>query len=277
MSDSASASHQRTKSQEAAEKNSESGWSAERPNAIGYRAKIGVILPSTNTAVEYDLQRVRIPGVTWHPSRFWVEAPTLNSDDAFEYFLSLIRHEIPLSIRNVLTCKPTQIMMGMSAETFWGGQAGNAAFVEEVRRQIGALPLTTGANACAAALERIGAKRIAVLTPYQEVGDEQVRAYFTELGYEVKGVIGLRCPSATAIAETPERDALEAFQALNGPDVDTLLQVGTNLSTLDIAPTLEKLFDKPCLPINVVSMWHALRSAGINEPIDGLGCLFERY
>ena len=70
---------------------------------LAYRAKIGVILPSTNTAVEYDLQKLNLRGVTWHPSRFWVEAPKLNSDDAFLHFLELIRDEIPLSVRNVLT------------------------------------------------------------------------------------------------------------------------------------------------------------------------------
>ena len=107
--------------------------------------------------------------------------------------------------------------MGISAEIFWGGQAENVTFIEEVRRQNSALPLTTGANACAAALEYIGAKRIAVLTPCQEVGDEQVWTSFTELGNEVKGVIGLRPPSATAIAETLERNAIEAFRRSTVP------------------------------------------------------------
>ena len=125
---------------------------SKRPNYIGHRAKIGVILPSTNTAVEYDLQKLNIPGVTWHPSRFWVESPVLNCDDAFLFFLELIRKEVPLSIRNVLTSNPSHIMMGMSAETFWGGVEGNQEFLSRVNGQIGDLGLTTGANSCADAL-----------------------------------------------------------------------------------------------------------------------------
>ena len=62
-------------------------------NYIGSRARIGVIIPSTNTAVEYDLQKINLPGVTWHPGRFFVEAPNLQSDDAFIHFLELIRQE----------------------------------------------------------------------------------------------------------------------------------------------------------------------------------------
>ncbi len=256
---------------------SNTAWkpTGERPNYIGHRAKIGVIVPSTNTAVEYDLQKLNVPGVTWHPSRFWVESPSLDTDEAFLYFLGLIRKEIPLSIRDVLTCNPSHIMMGMSAETFWGGVEGNQQFLDRVVAQIGELGLTTGANACSEALESFGAKRIAVLTPYQEVGDKQVVKYFSELGYDVRRVVGLRCDSATSIAETPEEDVLAAVRELDGPDVDAILQVGTNLSTVDLFPVLEKWLQKPCLPINVITAWHALRNSGVNDKIDGMGWLME--
>ena len=254
-------------------------WTAPktRPNYIGHRAKVGVILPSTNTAVEYDLQQLSVPGVTWHPSRFWVESPVLDCDEAFLYFLDLIRKEIPLAIRDVLTCKPTHIMMGMSAETFWGGVEGNKAFQDRVVDQIGDLGLTTGANACSDALELFGAKSIAVLTPYQEVGDKQVEAYFSQLGYDVKNVIGLRCDSATSIAETPEDDVIAAVRELDGAGVDAILQVGTNLSTVDLFPVLEKWLQKPCLPINVITAWSALRNSDVRDKFDGKGWLLEHF
>jgi len=37
---------------------------------IAHRAQIGVLIPSTNTGVEYDLAKFNLEGVTWHPSRF---------------------------------------------------------------------------------------------------------------------------------------------------------------------------------------------------------------
>ncbi len=248
-----------------------------RPNYLGHRAKIGVIIPSTNTAVEYDMQKINIPGVTWHPGRFWVESPDLASDDAFLYFLDLIRKEIPISIRDVLTSNPTHIMMGMSAETFWGGVEGNQMFLDRVIEQIGDIGLTTGANACNDALEAFGAKTISVLTPYQEIGDKQVYAYFSELGYNVKKVVGLKCDTATSIAETPDEQVLDAVRELDGPDVDAIVQVGTNLSTIDLFPVLEKWLGKPCLSINMVTIWHALRSSGVQDKVDGHGWLLENF
>ena len=248
-----------------------------RPNYIGHRAKVGVIIPSTNTAVEYDMQKLILPGVTWHPARFWVESPALDNDDAFLHFLDLIRQEIPVAIRDVMTSFPTHIMMGMSAETFWGGVEGNQQFTDRVNKQIGEVGLTTGANACNEALEVFGAKTISVLTPYQPIGDQQVKKYFTELGYNVKKVVGLKCESATSIAETPDDDVLDAVRELDGPDVDAIVQVGTNLSTVDLFPVLEKWLKKPCLSINMVTLWHALRASGVDDKIDGMGWLFENF
>ena len=81
---------------------------------IARRAQIGVLIPSTNTGVEYDLQKFALDGVTWHPSRFWIElknwadekASTGDSENVvFERFLDLMRDEMPPAIKNVLSSK----------------------------------------------------------------------------------------------------------------------------------------------------------------------------
>src|SRR5262249_57419695 len=122
-----------------------------------------------------------------------------DSDTAFEAILGEIRASIRTAIRDVMTCEPDYLVMGMSAETFWGGVEGNTAFIERVREQSG-LRVSTGASACRAALATLGVKRIAAFSPYQPVADRQVRRFFEEAGFEVGRVPGLRCKSATAIA-----------------------------------------------------------------------------
>lgn len=253
---------------------------------LAQRARVGVIIPSTNTGVEYDLQKFRIDGVTWHPSRFWIElrnwaeesgATGDDENTVFERFLDLIRDEIPLSIRNVLSAEMTHIMLGMSAETFWGGLEGNIAFEKTIRDQIGDLGLTTGAQAVEDALKAFGAKTISVITPYPPVGDDNVRRFFTDIGFNVKNVKGMNRPSATAIAETTINEVLDAVHEVDGDDIDAIIQCGTNLSCIDIFPTLEHLLAKPVIPINVACVWHALRACGINDKITGMGRLLEEH
>jgi maleate isomerase len=245
---------------------------------IGTRARIGVVIPSTNIAVEYDCQKIRVPGVSWHFGRFMTPTTDLSSDRAFIDFLEGIRTTIPHSVAALMTAEMSHIMMGMSAETFWGGVEGNAEFLRRVQDQIGTLGLTTGANAMLDALAACKAKRIAVLTPYQPIGDRQVLDFFGDSGLEVIRVKGLRCGSATSIAHTPRGDvARVVLRELEGDDVDAIVQVGTNLSTCELFPTLELLLGKPCIPINVATAWSALRACGVKDSVSGFGRLMEDF
>jgi maleate isomerase len=246
---------------------------------IGARGRIGVIIPSTNIGVEYDCQRIIPEGVTWHFARFFVSQPDLSSDDMFLAFIEAIRETIPYSMRDIMTCEPSYIMMGMSAETFWGGLEGNVEFEARLRDVIGPnIGLTSGAAALTAALDAFGARKVAALTPYQSVGDVQVRRFLEESGYEVSKVVGLKCDSATSIAHTPPHEVIDTIlRQLDGADVDAIVQAGTNLSGIDIFPTLEKQLGKPVIPINVATIWHALRAQGINDKFHGRGWLLERF
>lgn len=246
---------------------------------IGSRGRIGVIIPSTNIGVEYDCQRIIPPGVTWHFGRFFVEQPDLSSDDMFLAFIEAIRKTIPHAMRDIMTCEPSYIMMGMSAETFWGGLEGNAEFEQRLREYIGPhMGLTSGAAALKAALDAFGAKNVAALTPYQPIGDVQVRRFLEESGYTVTNVVGLKCDTATSIAHTPPREVIDVIlNELDGDNVDAIVQAGTNLSTQDIFPSLEQQLGKPVIPINIATIWHAFRAHGIEDKIFGRGWLLERF
>lgn len=253
---------------------------------LASRARIGVVIPSTNTGVEYDLQKFILDGVTWHPSRFWIELRNWadevestgdDSDTVFERFLEIMRGEIPIALRNVLSAEVSHIMLGMSAETFWGGEEGSILFEQGIREHIGDVGLTTGAAAVREALDCFGAKTLSVITPYPPVGDANVRQYFEEIGFEVRHVRGLNRPSATAIAETSIQEVLQAVRDVDDDGVDAIVQCGTNLSTVDLFPTLEHTLQKPLIPINVATVWHALRACGVHDRITGRGRLLEEF
>lgn len=247
------------------------------PDVTGYRAKMGVIVPSTNTVVEHDFNRVAPDGVTFHVGRMYIENPRLGSDAEFEALLVQIRHSIQVAVRDVLTCEPDALVMGMSAETFWGGVKGNAAFTRRMVEFSHGLSVTTGASACRAGLEALGVSRIAVLSPYQPIADDMVTTFFSEAGIDVVRFKGLRCPTATAIAAVPVTRLVEELRALDGADVDAIVQVGTNLSMVRLADEAEHWLDKPVLAINATTLWHALRNHGIADRVQGAGPLLREH
>ena len=185
-----------------------------------------------------------------------------------------IRGVIEVAIRDVMTCKPDSLIMGMSSETFWGGVEGNAQFIERVKVRVGPRHLDGCLRMPRGARAPTGVRRIAVLSPYQPISDRQVTRYFEEAGFTVVGFKGLRCPTATSIAEVPEAQALPIIRdELNGPDVEAIVQVGTNLSMVRLADEVERWLGKPGAAINAVTLWHALRANGIPDQMQGCGSL----
>ena len=255
-----------------------------RDNYLSYRARIGVLVPSTNTAVEYDLQKVIPRGVTWHVARFMINNTDLSRDKSFVNFLDDLRETIGSAIESLLTCRHDHVLMGMSAETFWGGVDGNDGFVDRVKQKVGSeIKLTTGANSVAAALDALHVlahtnKKLAIITPYQPIGDKNVRLFFEESGYEVGKIHGLRCENAhDAIALVSEVEVADVIHAVDGGDIDAIIQVGTNLSTSNVFPTFEKMLQKPMISINTATIWHALRSCGVIDQFDNMGRLLEAH
>jgi maleate isomerase len=239
--------------------------------------RFGVIVPSTNTVVEDEFNYIRPRGVSYHSGRILIRNEQLDSDEAMENFLKDLRSEIAASIASVRTCHPDYLGMGMSAETFWGGVDGNAQFIEFVREHSG-LGVSTGASACREALAQYpSVKRLGVITPYQAVGDDQVRTFFGQLGYEIVNLYGMKCPTATAIADVPPEEVEAAFRSVDGPEIDALVQAGTNLAAIPTAAALEQELGKPVLAINLVTLWHALRRNGIDDQIAGFGSLLAEH
>lgn len=245
-------------------------------DALGYRKKFGVIIPSTNTIVEPDFYEMTVPGVTPHMSRIHIRDQNLSSDEAFEQLLEQIRVEIAYAVERVMTCEPDYMVMGMSAETFWDGLEGNRQFIQNIK-DLSGLEVATGAEACEKALNAFGAKRIGVVTPYQPIGDKNVVRFFNDIGFEVVNIKGLKCPTAVAIAHVTEDKLRESLIEVDGEDVDAIVQCGTNLSMVRLADEAERWLKKPVIAINAATWWLALRNNGINEKVYGCGRLLREH
>ena len=246
------------------------------PDALGWRKKFGVLAPSTNTIVEPDFYRMGVPGVTSHFSRIHIRDQDLSSDAAFEALMVQIREEVGFAVERVMTAEPDYMVMGMSSETFWGGVEGNRQFQQRIM-DLSGLEVATGAEACERSLNHFKAKRIGVVTPYQPVGDQNVRRFFNELGFEVEEMVGLKCPTAVSIAHVQEEELRQALVQVNTDRVDALVQAGTNLSMVALADEAERWLDKPVIAINAATWWLSLRNNGIEDKLYGCTRLLREF
>lgn len=192
-------------------------------------------------------------------------------------FLSDLRTEMQRAVESCLHAKVDYFVMGMSAETFWGGKDGATEFVKYIKDLSGGLDVSTGAAACGKVMETYKVKRIGIITPYQPVGDQQVVDFFEQIGCEVKAIYGMKCATATSIADVTKEEIKDAFRKVDGPDVELLIQAGTNLCAGQACAELEVELGKPVIAINTATVWHAYRTNGIMDRFLGWGSLFEKY
>ena len=250
-------------------------------DVLGWLKVFGVLGPSTNTVVQPDFDDLRVPGVTNHYSRIIVQNPTALSNADFLAGTSAIDAATHDAVRAVMTCAPDYLVLGMSAVTFYGGAEGAAKWTKAVE-DVAGVRLCTGALSLIEAFKAYGKaygsiKKIAVVSPYFPVANEQVARFMSDYGYEVVRDKPLQCQSWLHIAKVPPERLREVILELDGDDVDAIVQVGTNLPMMRMAAAAETFLQKPVIAINTATYWNALRQNGIMDRKEGFGRLMAEF
>lgn len=250
-------------------------------DSLGHRMKFAVVAPSTNTSVQPEYDDMRPRGVTNHFSRISIPDTKVTTDDSFMEMLHNIREATMDAVDVSLSMEPGCVIMGMSAETFWDGAEGAERLHRKMVERTGGIAVIMGSTAVDAAIKAYGSdgpaiRKIGIITPYMPVGDANVRKFFEDQGYDVVNLVGLQSPSPMMIAheskQTLKKAAIEVSQG-----VDAVIQCGTNLAFAQVAAMAEFWLEKPVIAINTATYWHALRTMGIKDQMDGLGRLMADF
>jgi maleate isomerase len=170
---------------------------------------------------------------------------------------------------------PGHVVLGVMAENFVGGGAAGHRLVADCSARIGCR-VTDYTSAILAALDAMFGRtiRLALLTPFMPVGDLAARALFEDAGHEVVRLIGLKAPSPAAIARIPRERIKQSVRDLAGPEVEAIIQVGTNAAFRLLAREMEAELGMPVLAANPVLYWRVLRREGIADAMPQHGRLF---
>ena len=244
---------------------------------LGYRLKLGIVIPSTNSIVQPETDTMRPRGVTNHIARIHIPDLPLTNDTEFERIMSAIEPDLYGAVDRVMSCKPAHVIMAMSIPTFWGGMAGAQHLRKRLEARSG-VTVSLGSLACAEALRKFPKVRsVGILTPYQPVGDAQVARFFEENGWKVGAVHSLKRPSEVLIGHATEADLRDGLKTLAALGVDAIVQAGTDLALADLTGEAERWLGIPVIAINIATYWSALRANGIADQVPGFGSLLSEY
>ena len=248
-------------------------------DTLAWRRKYGVVTPSTNTVVQPEYDDMRPAGVTNHLSRMHIPDEPVRSDSDFDKLIERIDSALEAAIDRVLTCRPDHLVLGISAESIWGGGLEpSRRIAARVQARAGRLPLTQAADALPAAFKALGIRRkVGLLTPYFPTADKHLRTFFGEFGLDVVRAVHLSCSGPVEIGHVSNATLIESLRGIDGADIEAIIQFGANLPMVQLASEAERWLGKPVLAVNAVTYWHALRSGGIADRMTGFGRLLAEH
>lgn len=236
---------------------------------MGWRARIGFLVPPGNPTVEPEMMQMAPSGVSVHFTRMIAEGATGAHAGLEERSRMQIAH-LEENVKLIALVKPDAIVMAHAAMSYTMGRQAEAELVARLEKSSG-IPFLTAFASVVRALEHLGIKRVALGTPYDMNSTKKGKALLEEHGIEVVSY-GVLENVGNIYDETPER-AYRLARQVDVPAAQAVFLSGLGMPTIDVLERLECDLGKPALSGASAIMWNALRVARIGAPVPGYGRL----
>jgi len=235
----------------------------------GWRARIGLLVPSSNTTAEPEFCRMAPEGVSVHAARMRLTEVTP------EALLEMGRRSEEAA-RELADAEVDVIVYGCTT----GSLIGGPDFDLELARRLEAvcrLPVVTAATAVAEALRELGVRNVAVATPYTDDLNLREKVFLEGKGFRVAGMRGLGIVRNAEIGRLHPSVAYELARGAFTPEAEGVFISCTNFRAIEVIDPLEKDLGRPVVTSNQASMWAALRRLRVSERIPGYGKLLREH
>jgi arylmalonate decarboxylase len=237
----------------------------------GWRARVGLILPSLNVTMEPEMARLMPPGVSVHTARVMTQGKM--TPDSYR--------EMAADVERAAELLETADVDIVAYACTSGSIVEDEVPILERIRQIAKAPAVATAPAVVEALRRLNVSAVAVATPYVEFVNEAERKYLEVRGFRVtalKGLLlGVTAEDRRAIGKQPAEVAFRLARQVDSPEAQGLFISCTNFATLPIIALLEREAGKPVVTSVQATAWALLRALNLRDRIAGYGALLENF
>lgn len=233
------------------------------------RAKLGFVQLATEQTIEDDMFTLRPEGVGVHFARAMIpDSITVES---------LTRHADELAGAAATLLPDGSLDVICYACTSGSLVIGEDRVCAELRKGAPGARPTTLITAVMGALRAVGARRVAVATPYLDEINRAEAAYMEARGFEVLEIRGMGLEKDSDMIRVRPDYIADFAAGVDRPEADAVFVSCGALRTLDVVDALERRLGKPVICSNQAMMWDALRRAGIGDRIRGYGALFRDH
>jgi maleate isomerase len=224
----------------------------------GKAGTVGIGVPQANTTVEAEFRVLAPAGVNVITARLQ-GSRTDSRQRLLDYFHTLgatmdTFDSAPLDAFG-FACTGSSYLLGV--------QKDRDAFAELSKRR--GYPVVPATEAILESLAQIGARRIALVSPYPAWLTEAGLGYYRDAGIEVAEVVQVEADTADTrnVYNATSADALAAAKRLKRSDVDALLLSGTGMPTLGAIGEISRATGKPVLSSTLCLAWALGKRLGL--------------
>lgn len=233
--------------------------------------RIGILIPSTNTSVEADFQRLLSDAVTVHSERLYIPDGTMT-----EASLDLMNRDLQDKAALLATAKIDVIAYACTSGSFYRGANWDEQVKNTIEQRTG-IPCVTTSAAVSKAFQSLNVRSISVMTPYPDWTNQKLAEYYAAQGMDIKGVHGDTRAAANGHRAINDQDPAEIAQfALEHFDgnAQALFCSCTAWRSLECVQTLEAALNVPVVTSNQATIWASLHAIDSLEQATPTGRLF---
>ncbi len=234
----------------------------------GRRGRIGLLVPTGNTVMEPEFQRMKPEGLSVHANRIYLEKVTPEA-------LKGMEGEAEAAASALVSCRLGVIAFGCTSGSFVGGKGYEAKLEAKISAATG-LPAVTTSGAVLRALARLGVARVALATPYIDEVNAIEERWLEDNGIEVTASAGGDIVETADIQECEPDVAYERARAVDNPRAEAIFISCTGFRTLEVIERLEAELGKPVISANQATFADCLRLLDLQQVAPGCGSLFAR-
>lgn len=241
----------------------------------GWRARLGVLVPSQILAIEPEFGLVTPEGVSCHYHRFNFSAVGTRDEDVVA---RLRKAEDYVADAAALICdvRPAVVAMTGTGVSFIEGHGHDQKLIRKMMERNGNLPTTTTSTSVIAAFEKMGIRKVSVAMPYVEAVARAAVKFVEDSGIEVLDAKWLGQAGFPIAQMTPET-VYHLAKDVDRPESEAIFISCVNLHTFEVIDKLERDLQKPVITSNQATIWNMLRMAGVYDRIEGYGQLLSKY
>ena len=233
----------------------------------GWRARIGVVLPSVNTVVEPWFNAAVPPGVAVYASRMYLpDRLTKESIRAMDRLHGM------RAVKEVASCGVDVVAYCCTASSIVGGPDYDSELIAAIEGVSGTRA-TTAAASVVQGLDSLGVHKIVIGSPYAEDFEAAERDYFVRAGFDVLASRGLGITNSQQLAAPNAGDIYRFARSVWVTSADALVLTCANFRAHYVVEALEADLGCPVVTSTQATLWRALRLAGVAQSLSGLGQL----